>query len=84
MEFIQRKIDTASAGLGNVKVPVFYKEKLSTGSSDITLVGMEIKSLSEVQPQMFAVKGDGVGNKSTKGIDNVTRAQQRNLETLDI
>ncbi|MEI3614498.1 HNH/ENDO VII family nuclease [Pseudogracilibacillus sp. SO30301A] len=64
-EFFQRKIDAASAGLGNVKVPVFYKEKLSTGSSDITSSGIEMKSLSEVQPQMFKGKGDGVGSNST-------------------
>ncbi|MEI3614496.1 hypothetical protein [Pseudogracilibacillus sp. SO30301A] len=66
-EFFQRKIDAASAGFGNVKVPVFYKEKLSTGSSDITSSGIEMKSLSEVQPQMFKGKGDGVEVKGTKG-----------------
>ncbi|MEI3604988.1 hypothetical protein SPD48_04740 [Pseudogracilibacillus sp. SE30717A] len=66
-EFIQGKIDTALAGLGNVKVPVFYKEKLSTGPSDITSVGVEMKSLSEVQPQMFKGKGVGVEVKGTKG-----------------
>ena len=57
-EFTQGKIDAALAGLGNVKVPVFYKEKLSTGPSDITSVGVEMKSLSEVRPQLFAGKGE--------------------------
>ncbi len=68
MEFIQRKIDAASAGLGNVKVPVFYKEKLSTGSSDITSSGIEMKSLSEVQPQMFKGKEAANGDKRTSEI----------------
>ena len=34
-EFLQGKIDAAKAGLADVRVPVFTKEKLSTGSSEI-------------------------------------------------
>ena len=71
-EFTQGKIDAALAGLGNVKVPVFYKEKLSTGPSDITSVGVEMKSLGEVRPQLFAVKGDGVGSNIAEGTGNIT------------
>ena len=58
-EFYQGKIDAAKAGLADVKVPVFTKEKLSTGSTEIPAFGMESKRLSEVYPQMFKGKGDG-------------------------
>src|SRR5690606_36869916 len=76
----QGKIDAALAGLGNVKVPVFYKEKLSTGPSDITSIGVEMKSLSEVRPQLFA----GKGNMKERGKiePNVLRNVDNNI--LDI
>ena len=41
-EFYQGKIDAAKAGLADVKVLVFTKEKLSTGSSDIPALGWKL------------------------------------------
>src|SRR5690625_3228308 len=72
-EFYQGKIDAAKAGLADVKVPVFTKEKLSTGSTDIPVFGMESKRLSEVHPQMFKGKGDGKGDERTKGTGELNK-----------
>ncbi|WP_262421858.1 hypothetical protein [Bacillus aquiflavi] len=64
-EFIQEKINVAKAGMGKVKVPVLYREQLSTGYSSLPIVGMGTKPLGEIRPQMFSVKseeGRGTGN----------------------
>ncbi|UAC48711.1 hypothetical protein K6959_01680 [Bacillus aquiflavi] len=37
-EFIQEKINAAKAELGKVKVPVLYREQLSTGYSSMPIV----------------------------------------------
>lgn len=64
-DFIKQKVTITKTALGKQKVPVFYKEKLATDSVNITTFGMEMKPLSEVNPQMFSVKGaKGTGNKS--------------------
>lgn len=65
-DFIKQKVTTTKNALGKQKVPVFYKEKLATDSVNITTFGMEMKPLSEVNPQMFSVKGaKGTGEGST-------------------
>ena len=74
-EFLQGKIDAAKAGIADVRVPVFTKEKLSTGSSEINSFGMEMKQLSEVHLQMFKGKGNGKSRgklNSTKDIYKVS------------
>ncbi|UAC49576.1 hypothetical protein K6959_07100 [Bacillus aquiflavi] len=60
-EFIQEKINAAKAGMGKMKVPVLYREQLSTGYSSLLIVGMGTKSLGEIRPQMFSVKSEGRG-----------------------
>ncbi|WP_191126380.1 hypothetical protein, partial [Cerasibacillus terrae] len=52
-DFLIQKMTTAKTALGKTKVPVFYREKLATNSTDINTFGMEMKPLSEVKPQMF-------------------------------
>jgi len=66
-DFIKQKVTITKTALGKQKVPVFYKEKLATDSVNITTFGMEMKPLSEVNPQMFSVKGaKGTGNTPNK------------------
>lgn len=50
-------METAKAELGKMKVPVFFKQELSTESININAFGMEMNPLSEISPQMFSVKG---------------------------
>ncbi|WP_407701308.1 DNA/RNA non-specific endonuclease [Virgibacillus dakarensis] len=56
-EFIQNKINAAKEKLG--KVPWLHREVVSTGFSRHSVYG--VKPLSEVHPQLFAVKGEGNG-----------------------
>ncbi|WP_246234987.1 AHH domain-containing protein [Bacillus aquiflavi] len=44
-----------------MKVPVLYREQLSTGYSSLPIVGMGTKPLGEIRPQMFSVKSEGRG-----------------------
>ncbi|WP_262421830.1 hypothetical protein [Bacillus aquiflavi] len=71
-EFIQEKINAAKAGMGKVKVPVLYREQLSTGYSSLPIVGMGTKPLGEIRPQMFSVKSEG-REKITKDTVNLNR-----------
>ncbi|SHI01537.1 DNase/tRNase domain of colicin-like bacteriocin [Virgibacillus chiguensis] len=57
--YYREKVEAAKAGMVKVKMPVFYREKLSTGESTIPILGMERKPLGEIRPQMFSVKNLG-------------------------
>ncbi|WP_210766941.1 HNH endonuclease [Cerasibacillus terrae] len=71
---------TAKTALGKTKVPVFYREKLATNSTDINTFGMEMKPLSEVSPQMFSVKGSkGIGYDGVRIINKKYAGQTYNL-----
>ncbi|WP_246234968.1 HNH/endonuclease VII fold putative polymorphic toxin [Bacillus aquiflavi] len=76
-EFIQEKINAAKAGMGKVKVPVLYREQLSTGYSSLPIVGMGTKPLGEIRPQMFSVKSEG-REKITKDTVNLNRKKAFN------
>ncbi|MEB5452608.1 AHH domain-containing protein, partial [Virgibacillus pantothenticus] len=71
--YYREKIDAAKAGMAKVKMPVFYREQLSTGDSTIPIVGMERKPLGEIRPQMFVVKNGGGGKIEAKGAAEVNR-----------
>ncbi|WP_240458699.1 AHH domain-containing protein [Virgibacillus sp. Bac330] len=64
------KVDAAKAGMAKVKMPVFYREQLSTGDSTIPTAGMRWKPLGDIRPQMFAVKNGGGGKIEAKGTGN--------------
>jgi hypothetical protein len=40
-------------------MPVFYREQLSTGYSTIPMIGVGLKPLGEIRPQMFSLKNGG-------------------------
>ncbi|WP_199690460.1 AHH domain-containing protein [Roseburia sp. 1XD42-34] len=65
--YYRKKIEAAKAGMAKVKMPVFYREQLSTGDSTIPTAGMRWKPLGDIRPQMFAVKNGGGGKIEAKG-----------------
>ncbi|MFU0789012.1 MAG: TNT domain-containing protein [Virgibacillus proomii] len=81
--YFQEKLNAAKAELAKVKVPVFYREQLSTGYSTIPMIGMGSKPLGEIRPQMFSVKNEGKDTLKGNGSKRASIATSK-IDGLDI
>ncbi|WP_077319022.1 TNT domain-containing protein [Virgibacillus proomii] len=67
--YFQEKVNAGKAALSKVKMPVFYREQLSTGYSTIPMIGVGSKPLGEIHPQMYTVtEGRIEGSKRASDI----------------
>jgi hypothetical protein len=84
--YFQEKVNAGKVALSKVRMPVFYREQLSTGYSTIPMIGVGSKPLGEIRPHMFSLKNGGGSSQkevevkgTRKGTEHVGRLKGKEV-----